>query len=65
MNVLVTIRRVNSMKYEVWLYATLVAKTLTYELAFEIFNLLHKQCPSSDLQIIRIEDGYICCKANC
>ena len=46
------------MKYEIYLYATLVATAKTYSVAELIFKALHKKHPTTDLCIIN-ENGTI------
>lgn len=53
------------LRYEIWLYATLVATTHTYDLACDIFEKLHKKCPNTDLKIIDTEENRIIKEVNC
>lgn len=53
------------LKYEIWLNSTLVATTKTYKLARRIFNILHKQCPTTDLYIADTETNTVLESFNC
>lgn len=53
------------LRYEIWLYATLVATTRTYNLACDIFEELHKKCPNADLKIFDFVENGVVKEVNC
>lgn len=47
------------MTYEVWLYDRVIAQTLTYDLAYEIFKMMCKKHRTTPCWVVHIESGYI------
>ena len=52
------------MKYEVWLYDRMIAQTLVYDLAYEIFKGMCKKHRTTPCWIVHIESGEIIDKFN-